>query len=96
MGQVRSEKNQVSRLVIAKTIADYALPFTVADERELKFRMVVPIEGKVRFDPLVSSKGAESFSHFLESGQHSPNANTVAKNTQERMRLGGIYAFFEL
>jgi hypothetical protein len=56
----------------------------------------VPIEGKVRFDPLVSSKGAESFSHFLESGQHSPNANTVAKNTQERMRLGGIYAFFEL
>jgi hypothetical protein len=77
VGKIGPEQNEVASLVFAKAVANYPLAFTVADERELKFGMIVPVKRKGAFDPLVRGKGSERFPDFLVSSEHQPNINTI-------------------
>ena len=56
MREVRSEKDQVSRPIIANAITDDALSFAVGNQSEFKFRMVVPIEREFPLAPFVGGE----------------------------------------
>ncbi len=77
MGEVRSQKDQVSRPIITNTVADHALAIAVGDQREFKFRMVVPIECEFPITSFISAKGAIRQRHFFKPGEHTRNLTAI-------------------
>ena len=94
--QVRPEENQVAVVVIGDIVADVTLAAAVQGQRQLEFRMVVPLEGNAVGKPAIEHRPRRTlrYGHLLEQRSHGPKLAWTDAQFAERTPQDAIPVSF--